>query len=137
MLLYAARAARFERPGTGGTNRAARPQSHPLRAQLPCARSALVTASRSIEKAVPEEHRGPTANCSSWRVTKVGTNQRRSGLPRLRFAVYLRLIPIRVARLMHHRTHSFPMPGLSDCVETPAPLSRLILPASALERGAA
>jgi hypothetical protein len=32
---------------------------------------------------------------------------------------------------------SFPIPGLSDCVETPAPISRLILPASALERGAA
>jgi hypothetical protein len=34
--------------------------------------------------------------------------------------VFLRLIPIRVARLMRHHTHSFPIPGLSDCVETPA-----------------
>ena len=114
-----------------------RAHSYPLRARSPYAGSALVTASCSIEKAVPEEHTGPTANCASGRVAKVGAEQRIGDLPRRGNLRFLRLIPIRAARLMHHRTHSFPMPGLSDCVETPAPLSRLILPASALERGAA
>ena len=113
-----------------------RAHSYPLRARSPYAGSALVTASCSIEKAVPEEHTGPTANCASGRVAKVGAEQRIGDLPRRGNLRFLRLIPIRAARLMRHHARPFPIPGLSHCMEAPAAIGRLILPASASERSA-
>ena len=69
--------------------------------------------SGSIEKAVPEEHPGPAANCTSWRLAKIETDHWRSALPGFASSRFWLLFRIRATRLMRQRAHSFPIPGLS------------------------
>ena len=104
--------------------------------QRPMPGLALVAPSGSSEKAVPEEHPGPAANCASWRLAKNGTDHWRSALPGCASSSFWLVFRIRATRLMRHRAHSFPIPGLSDCVQAPAAIGRLIVPPSTSERGA-